>query len=307
MRATLPLPLPLLLLAAAGPLAAQSAEDASAADAAAAAAQFEASLDFRQGDITLGDGIATLHVSESYRYLGPADAARLLTEGWGNPPGGRTLGMLFPADVSPLSDAGWGVVITFEEDGWVDDEEAATIDYDALLRDMKRETAEESEERERQGYGSLALVGWAAPPRYDSVQNKLYWAQELSFDESPEHTLNYNIRALGRRGVLVLNAVASMEQMGDIEADVQNILGLVEFNPGHRYADFVPGTDKVAAYGIGALVAGKVAAKAGFFKALLAGIVAMKKFLFAAGIALLAALRRVFGRRSEATASASGA
>jgi uncharacterized membrane-anchored protein len=297
MRATLAI----LLLATAGPLVAQSSDEA-----ATSAAEFEASLNFRQGDITLGDGIATLHVSERYRYLGPEDAARLLTEGWGNPPGGRTLGMLFPADVSPLADEGWGVVITFDEDGYVDDDDAAKIDYDKLLREMKAETAQESKVRERQGYGSLALIGWAAPPRYDSVANKLYWAQELSFDESPEHTLNYNIRALGRRGVLVLNAVASMEQMTNIEDDMQEVLALVEFNPGHRYADFVPGTDKVAAYGIGALVAGKVAAKAGFFKALLASLVAMKKFLIAGAIALAAALRRFFGGRREQAAGASG-
>src|SRR2546426_2131137 len=38
---------------------------------------------------------------------------------------------------------------------------------------------------------------------------------------------------------------------------------LFRSNEGHRYADFVPGTDKVAEYGIAALIAGGVAAKAG--------------------------------------------
>lgn len=266
------------------------------------AEQFEASLDFRQGDITLADGVATIHVSERYRYLGPDDAARLLTEGWGNPPGGETLGMLFPADISPLSEEGWGVVITFDEDGYVEDDEAAEIDYAKLLDEMREGMAEENEERERLGYETLSLVGWAAPPHYDSAANKLYWAKELRFGDADVNTLNYNIRVLGRRGVLVLNAVASMDQLEPIEADMQHVLDLVEFNPGHRYADFIPGTDRVAAYGIGALIAGKVAAKAGFFKVLLAGLLAMKKLVVVAVLGIGAAIRGFFQRRKTQTA-----
>ncbi len=291
--------LALALLVWSAPLLAQSSDPDSES---MTAEQFEASLDFQQGDIPLGDGVATLHVPEGYRYLAPDDAARLLTEGWGNPPGGSTLGMLFPADVSPLNDEGWGVVITFDEDGYVDDEEAAEIDYAKLLREMREGMAEENEERARLGYESLALIGWAAPPRYDSAANKLYWAKELKFGDAEDHTLNYNIRVLGRRGVLVLNAVASMDQLEPIEADMRNVLDLVEFNPGHRYADFVPGTDKVAAYGIGALIAGKVAAKAGFFKVILAGLLAMKKVVIVAVLGIGAAIRGFFQRRRAQTA-----
>ena len=290
--------LALALLVWSAPLLAQSSDPDSEA---MTAEQFEASLDFRQGDIPLGDGVATLHVPEGYRYLGPDDAARLLTEGWGNPPGGSTLGMLFPADVSPLSDEGWGVVITFDEDGYVDDEEAAEIDYATLLREMREGMAEENEERVRLGYETLALIGWAAPPRYDSAANKLYWAKELKFGDAEDHTLNYNIRVLGRRGVLVLNAVASMDQLEPIEADMRNVLDLVEFNPGHRYADFVPGTDKVAAYGIGALIAGKVAAKAGLFKVILAGLLAMKKFVIVAVLGIGAVIKGLLQRRRTQT------
>lgn len=289
--------LAVLLILSAQPLLAQSADSSSMT-----AEEFEASLNYQQGDITLADGVATIHVSEGYRYLGPDDAARLLTEGWGNPPGGRTLGMLFPADISPLSEEGWGVVITFDEDGYVDDEEAAEIDYTKLLGEMREGMAEENEERERLGYETLTLVGWAAPPRYDSAANKLYWAKELRFGDAEENTLNYNIRVLGRRGVLVLNAVASMHQLEPIEADMRNVLDLVEFNPGHRYADYVPGTDKVAAYGIGALIAGKVAAKAGLFKVILAGLVAMKKLVVVAVLGLGAAIKGFFQRRRAQTA-----
>ena len=72
---------------------------------------------------------------------------------------------------------------------------------------------------------------------------------------------------------------------------------MAEFNDGMRYADFQPGVDEVAAFGIGALVAGKIAAKTGALAAL---ILLLKKFgiFIIAGIA--AASRFLFSRkRSE--------
>src|SRR6266581_5803290 len=94
------------------------------------------------------------------------------------------------------------------------------------------------------------------PPHYDSASHKLYWAKDLRFGGDSGRTLNYNIRVLGRRGVLVLNAVAAMDQLESVKRDMAKVIGFVEFNGGHRYADFIPGTDKVAEYGIAALIAG---------------------------------------------------
>ncbi len=144
------------------------------------------------------------------------------------------------------------------------------------------------------------MIGWAAPPRYDKDSHKLFWARELSFGGDPEHTLNYDIRALGRRGVLSLNAVASMGQLQMVEKDMQQVLAFVEFNEGHRYGDYVGGADKVAAYGIGALIAGKVAAKAGLFKLLLVLLAKSWKLLIIA-IPLLGLLSKklLSGRRKE--------
>jgi uncharacterized membrane-anchored protein len=97
-----------------------------------------------------------------------------------------------------------------------------------------------------------------------------------------------------------------MSMLSTVEADMQSVMGFVEFNEGHRYADFVPGADKVAAYGIGALVAGKVAAKVGLFKILLGALVAAKKFLVAGVVALLAFGKKLFGRRPADAAQQEG-
>jgi uncharacterized membrane-anchored protein len=70
------------------------------------------------------------------------------------------------------------------------------------------------------------------------------------------------------------------------------VIGFVEFSGGHRYADFIPGTDKVAEYGIAALIAGGLAAKAGLFKVLLGALIALKKLIVLGLVAAAAFLRR---------------
>lgn len=280
------------------PTAAESSATDDVAFASPEAEALDKSLAYKGGVITIGDGLATLNIPDSWRYLDPAQTERLIVEGWGNPPGTKTLGMLVPAAVSPLTAEGWGVVVTFQEDGYVEDKDAENINYDELLKGMQEGTKEQNEERKKQGYGAIELVGWAESPHYDKATNKLYWAQELAFDGSPEHSLNYDIRALGRRGVLSLNAVAGMRQLDTVQSAMPQVLGFVEFNEGHRYADFKAGTDKVAAYGIGALIAGGVAAKAGLFKVLLAALLGAKKFVIIGVIALGAFLVNLFRRKT---------
>jgi len=127
----------------------------------------------------------------------------------------------------------------------------------------------------------------------------MYWAKELAFGTGERHTLNYNIRVLGRRGVLVLNAVAGIDQLSAIRSQTRDVLAAVDFNEGHRYTDYLPSTDKAAAYGITGLIIGATAAKAGFFKLLVVGLLAFKKALVVGVLALFSAIKRLFGGKPE--------
>jgi uncharacterized membrane-anchored protein len=240
--------------------------------------EFVASLEFKTGRVVLGNDLATLNLPDSLVFLDGENAQRLLVDGWGNPPDDfPPLGMILPAGVSPLAEESWGVTVEYEDSGYVSDEDAADIDYGDMLKDMQADMREANTWREENGYEPVQLVGWAAAPRYDAEGKKLHWAKELKFGDSETNTLNYNIRVLGRKGVLVLNFVANMDQLAEIEANVPAVLAATEFNPGQRYAEFDPDLDTVAAYGLGALVAGKVAAKTGLLAMLL---VLLKKFWF---------------------------
>ncbi len=257
------------------------------------------SLDRQQGEIKLPNDVATLNVPETFYYLNPTDSEKILVQVWGNPEGAgkKTLGMLFPFESTPFDQDSWGVTIQYEEDGYVTDKNADEMDYAAILKQMKEDTQANSEERVKQGYESIELLGWASPPFYDAQSHKLHWAKEVKFGSQTEHTLNYNIRVLGRKGVLVINFIASMQQKELIDSKLHSVLALAEFNEGSRYEDFNPELDEVAAYGIGALVAGKVIAKTGLIAA---ALIFLKKFgvLIVIGAGVL--IGKVFKNRKSA-------
>ena len=262
-------------------------------------AQFVASLNFQQGKITLPGNIAVLDLPVSFQYLGPDDAEKILVQAWGNPPGAKSLGMIFPSNVSPLSPESWGVIVTFDKDGHVKDDDADSIKYDELLKSMQESITASNEERVKQGYQAMTLVGWAEKPSYDKNSHKLYWAKEIKSGNETQHSLNYNIRVLGRDGVLVLNAVAGMSQIEQIKSEMQHVVAFSDFTDGNRYADFDSKTDKVAEYGIAALVAGGIAAKLGFFGKIFAFLLLFKKFILV-GLALLGgSVAKLFGRKSK--------
>ena len=86
-----------------------------------------------------------------------------------------------------------------------------------------------------------------------------------------------------------------------ISAGMESLLGTVNFVDGQRYDQFDSGMDKAAAYGVGALVAGKVAMKIGFFAGFLKILFVAKKFLILGAIAVGAAVKKFAGRKNEST------
>lgn len=261
--------------------------------------QFVESLHFKTGKVAVSGAHATLNLNQDFRFLDAHDAQRVLEQLWGNPPDSDVLGMLVPTSKSIADKDTWAIVITYIADGYVSDADAAKTDYAKILKDMQAESRDANAERTKRGYPAVEIVGWATPPHYDAATNKIYWAKELDFTGSHEHTLNYDIRVLGRSGYLSLNAVAGMSQLEMVQTQMPNVLAMTEFDQGQRYSDFNASTDKVAAYGIGALVAGAIAAKAGLFAKLLALLIAAKKVIFVGIAAIGAAIGKFFKRKAD--------
>ncbi len=259
-----------LLLAAAPALAAprSPALPDSAARQQVVVDSINGSFRYQQGHVVLPGGMGELTVPRGFRYLDSAQSNRVLHQLWHNP-AHTNLGMLFPASRGPVSAGSWGYVIEYDPMGYVKDDDADDIKYDELLETMQKETEEENADRTAAGYGAIHLVGWGAKPYYDKQQHTLHWAKLLRFGSGIDQTLNYNVRILGRKGVLVFNAVAEPAQLADIQASIPDLLANVTFAKGQQYTDYSAGIDEVAAYTIGGLVAGKVLAKVGLFAILL--------------------------------------
>ncbi|HET6555239.1 MAG TPA: DUF2167 domain-containing protein [Dyella sp.] len=291
--------LPALLLAALACTSPARAEDA----AHASEAQLVQSLHPVTGTVDIPGAQAKLKLADGYSFLRATDAQRVLTQLWGNPPDADVLGMILPG-TDPhvvLEENNWAVVVTFVDEGYVSDGDAAKIDYNDMLKDMQDAAKDENAERLKEGYSAVELMGWAEPPHYDAATHKLYWARDLKFSkangEEEGRTLNYAIRVLGRKGYLSLNAVAPIGELAQVRADMPAVVEMADFDPGQRYTDYNASTDKAAAYGIAALVAGGIAAKAGLFAKLGLMLLAFKKFVVLGIAAVGGALSRLFKRK----------
>ncbi|MBK8097998.1 MAG: DUF2167 domain-containing protein [Planctomycetes bacterium] len=256
-------------------------------------------LKFETGKVTV-PGLATIDLPAGWRYLQARDARKVLEQMWGNPPDRDTLGLAFPAGGGPVAEGGFAVVVSFDDSGYVEDGDAAGLDYAQMLKDMQAGSKAANDERRKQGYPTVELLGWAEQPHYDATEKKLYWAKKLRFEGEQSPTLNYDVRILGRRGSLVLTAVADASALTEVAAGCKQLLRATQFQSGQRYADYSPGVDKVAAYGIGGLIAGKLLLKGGFLKLL----AALWKPLAVGVVVLVGLIGKLLGRRKPAVARA---
>lgn len=258
--------------------------------------EIEQSLQYQEGSVKIKECNVTINVPNGYGFLDKEQTNYVLVDLWGNPKDESVLGMLVKKKHGVLGDHSFAFVIDFQDIGYVEDNDAKKIDYADLLKDLQKDTKAENNSRRIQGYPTVDLIGWASSPYYDSNKKVLHWAKELYFEGEEGRTLNYNLRVLGRKGVLSLNAIASMEDLAMVKGDIQSIINNVKFDEGSKYSDFNSSTDNVAAWTIGGLVAGKVLAKAGFF----AVIAKFGKFIaIAVGGIFITLWKRIRRRKEE--------
>jgi uncharacterized membrane-anchored protein len=250
------------------------------------------SLKYQKGPILLPANIVRLNIPEGFKYLGVEQSKYIIEDMWGNPPQENLQGMLFPENSDPFSDSSYAYIVTYSPVGYVKDNDAKDIDYDDLMKDMKKDDVEENVKRKEMGLSTLYTVGWAAKPFYDEKKKVLHWALDLRSDEVEDHTLNYKVISLGRKGMLTMNAIGSVNQLDMIRADVDQVLTMAEFTEGNKYSDFDSNIDEVAAWTVGGLVAGKVLLKVGF-------LAKFWKLILLGGGAVIAAIARFFKKKKQ--------
>lgn len=253
----------------------------------------EEQFHWKQGPqkIDLGHEVE-LALPASRVYLGMPEADRFLKK-LGSFNNAGTLGVV----LDPQGD--WIVVIDYEEEGHVKDEEK--IDAPEILKSIREGTEQSNAERVKNGFPELHVGQWSEEPRYDRTVHHLVWA--LPATSVRGTSINYNTRVLGRRGVVSLNLVTSDASFAVDRPRAAELLAATTFKKGARYEDFDKKTDKVAEYGLMGLILGGAGigavAKIGLFakmgKFLLAIFIAGKKLIIAFFVLVGAGIKKIFG------------
>ena len=242
---------------------------------------------------------AKLKLPEGTMFVPQPTANKILTA-MGNRGDNRVIGLIYPLK----DDQNWAMVAEYEAAGYIKDDDARDWNADELLKSLKEGTAAANEERTKAGFPALEVTGWAEKPLYEAQSHRLVWAATAVHPGATGEpaVVNYNTYALGREGYISLNLLTDSQALVTDKVHARDMLSRLEFVEGKRYADFDGKTDRVAEYGLAALVAGVAAKKLG----LLAVIgVALLKFWKLGLIALagigsgLPWLRKRFGKHDN--------
>jgi uncharacterized membrane-anchored protein len=206
---------------------------------------------------------ASINLPVGYKFVGPEDTRKLM-EDMGNPSDGSEKGMVFPMNEE------WFIVFEYKNVGYIKDDDKTNLDADAMLSAIKSGNEEGNKERRKRGWSTIEIVGWDQKPQYDSSTHNLIWAIRGKDQGGGEEVINYNTRLLGRGGYMSANLVVEPEKLARNVPAYKTLLGYFSFRKGNTYAEFRQG-DKIAEYGLAALVTGgaaAVAVKVGLFKKL---------------------------------------
>lgn len=234
-------------------------------------------------------GNSSLVVPRGYLFLDASNTDKY-SEIMHNIPTGREV-MLAPNDLR------WSAYLSFSPEGYVKDDD--NLDAAAILKQLKDATNQENEERRRRGWSPLTIIDWATPPHYSSTTKRLEWATLLQTSEG--RNVNFLTKILGRHGVTSVVLVTDPESLAVAELELNKALAGYSFNPGETYAEYREG-DKVAEYGLAALIVGGAAAiatKKGFWAVAASFIAAAWKIMLAAVVAAAGWVGSLFRRKSQ--------
>jgi uncharacterized membrane-anchored protein len=234
--------------------------------------------------------IAAIDIPAGYSFI-DGNGTRALMKKAGEPVSGDEMGL-----IEPTNEEHWSVIFEFNDVGYVKDDDKDKLDPDKLLASIKEGTAEANKERVRNGSSPLEIVGWEQPPKYNPETHNLEWAVRATSDGRP--LLNYNTRLLGRKGVMEVVLVVDPEDLPATLPKFKDLLANYTFQTGQSYAEFRSG-DKIAEYGLAALVVGGAAvgaAKLGLLGPLLLLLKKAWKLVVVAFVAVVGFFKKMWAK-----------
>ncbi len=203
----------------------------------------------------LGDNVAQIDLGEAHLFANAEDT-KILMEYSGEPVSQTEAGLILPKD----RNLDWSMIFQYNPIGYVRDDEKDSLDSAAILKQITSATEEANKIRRKKGGVPLNIIGWYEKPHYDNRSHNLVWAL-LAEEEGGRQLVNYKVRLLGRKGYMSVVLVTQPSKLSYFKPEVEGIIANFSYNRGKHYADFVQG-DKLAKYGLTALIAGGAGAGA---------------------------------------------
>lgn len=244
----------------------------------------------KSGTHKLPDSDSTITLPEGYIIVIGEDAKKE-----------REMGeALAPDDIEAVvNDENFDNTTIFQwvESGYISIDDWGDIDPRLLLESITENTELANVERRKRGYSLIHVVGWLKEPTLSRELNTVYWTVEAR-DDLGYSIVNSVALSLGRHGYERIVWVTDKGSYVPFGGHLEMMLKAHSFDPTFKYEDYVEG-DKMAGYGIAALVAASVGGKVAQATGLLA---VFKKFIgiiFAVIAGLFYKLRNIFSRNKK--------
>ncbi|WP_162009679.1 DUF2167 domain-containing protein [Methylocystis heyeri] len=221
-----------------------------------------------------------------------------------------TLGVVLPVASGPK----WIAYVDLMSDGYIKDDEGKSLDAGNLLAAYKSEVDSQNPGRARLGLTPLEVTGWLTEPSYDAKHHlsSCIGATAQGSKNPDDSIVNCTSFALGRDGAVKVVVSGDEAGFAQFKGEAPALVDTIVFDKGKGYEDADLSMDRVAGYGLSALVTGAVALKkltgaaaaattvkkVGLFSLIAAKIFKAWKLLLA-GAALLAAGARLIARKRQ--------
>ena len=195
------------------------------------------------------------------------------------------------------------IFVEYIDKGYVTIDDWKSIKPEDLIAEMREIQNYWKDQLKEEGLNYVEEINWVYKPTFDSKKNAVYVSYEglWNGENGKYKTMQTNSIVLGRKGHLDLSFVTSIKnettkiELEQIANLAKNFTDGVNFLDGSKHADYKSG-DKVAALGIGSLVAGtlgvKALAKVGFLAKIMPFLIKFWWIILAPIIALAGMLNK---------------
>ena len=229
-----------------------------------------ASLNWKKGPsvVNYNKANSKINISSNFEILEGTDAHQMLY--WLN-------GVDFSyVDVYAMGQNSEQYMFYYTDSGYVKTDDWTDVDPDKFINEMIENYKASNSTRQQNGQATVLDVTWKKKPYLDGTYNSVYYAFNVTWSDNSSSVEGTAI-ILGKEGYTTASYVGGTD--GYQEQLLLNLSKIHKFNTAKEYKDWKSG-DKVAAAGLGALLATTLGVKALKPGIIAAGLLLLKKFWF---------------------------